>query len=148
MILLALTAPLCSARLAPLEVCLPTVVLEFTGLAARLGLMDCTALLPTRAAAARAQRPLEIFFPFDPYLLRYSAEALDLRRTYVRWKQGHPRGGPAEGPDVCSAVKEANVDGFSDESSSEEESSSSSGKFGALLSFLGLQTHHCTEKHF
>ena len=60
-------------RLAPLSVCLPTVVAEFSRLAQRLGLMECGALLPQRAQAMRAQRPLEMFFPFDPYLLRRSA---------------------------------------------------------------------------
>ncbi len=63
-------------RLAPLAVCLPTVVAEFTRLAQRLNLMDCTAQLPGRLEAARAQRPLEMFFPFDPFLLRHSAQVL------------------------------------------------------------------------
>ena len=61
-------------RLAPLSVCLPTVVNEFSQLTARLRLMDCKGLLPQRAQAMRAQRPLEMFFPFDPYLLRRSAQ--------------------------------------------------------------------------
>ena len=61
-------------RLAPLSVCLPTVVAEFSRLVARLGLMDCGALLPQRSQAMRAQRPLEMFFPFDPYLLPRSAQ--------------------------------------------------------------------------
>ena len=54
--------------------CLPTVVAEFSRLVARLGLMDCAQLLPQRSQAMRAQRPLEMFFPFDPYLLRRSAQ--------------------------------------------------------------------------
>jgi hypothetical protein len=36
--------------------------------------MDCRALLPAARAASRAQRPLEMFFPFDPFLLRRSAQ--------------------------------------------------------------------------
>ncbi len=63
-----------NCRLAPLSVCLPTVVAEFSRLVARLGLMDCAQLLPQRSQAMRAQRPLEMFFPFDPYLLRRSAQ--------------------------------------------------------------------------
>ena len=63
-----------ACRLAPLSVCLPTVVAEFSRLAQRLGLMECGALLPQRSQAMRAQRPLEMFFPFDPYLLRRSAQ--------------------------------------------------------------------------
>ena len=61
-------------RLAPLSVCLPTVVAEFSRLAQRLGLMETGGLLPQRAQAMRPQRPLEMFFPFDPYLLRRSAQ--------------------------------------------------------------------------
>jgi hypothetical protein len=37
-------------------------------------------------APARHSRPLDTFFPFDPYLLRRSAGALELRRTYIRWQ--------------------------------------------------------------
>jgi len=37
-------------------------------------------------------RQLELFFPFDPYLLRRSAAPLALGSTYVRWRRGHPAG--------------------------------------------------------
>lgn len=63
-----------AARLAPLQVCLPTVVDEFTRQAQKFGLMDCKGLLP--GELKRAQRPLEMFFPFDPFLLRRSAQVL------------------------------------------------------------------------
>ncbi|CAL8468014.1 g7552 [Coccomyxa elongata] len=122
-------------RLAPLAVCLPTVVAEFTRLAQRLNLMDCTALLPGRLEAARAQRPLEMFFPFDPFLLRHSAQHLDLGRTYVHWKAGHPSqaaANPADG-DASDMSSDEEVEGVSETdddddraSSSDEESGSSS----------------------
>ena len=67
----------CLIRLAPLSVCLPTVSTEFARLAGRLRLMECGALLPKQGrgpSAARAARPLEMFFPFDPFLLRRSAQ--------------------------------------------------------------------------
>ena len=67
-----------------MAICLPTVVTEFTKLSARLGLLDCKPFHPSNAEAAQAQRPLEMFFPFDPYLLRRSAAFLDLRRTFLR----------------------------------------------------------------
>ena len=36
-------------------------------------------------------RPLEMFFPFDPYLLRRSARFLDLPSSYNTWAGGrHP----------------------------------------------------------
>ena len=62
--------------------CLPTVVAEFSRLVARLGLMDCAQLLPQRSQAMRAQRPLEMFFPFDPYLLRRSAQVCTHGKSY------------------------------------------------------------------
>ena len=73
----------CRARLAPLSVCLPTVSSEFSRLAGRLRLMECGALLPPRQQGgapppARAARPLEMFFPFDPFLLRRSAQVSSL----------------------------------------------------------------------
>ncbi len=107
----------CQNRLAPLAVCLPTVVAEFTRLAQRLELMDCAALLPGRSEAARAQRPLEMFFPFDPFLLRHSARHLDLGRTYVHWKAGHPRAapGPADG-DASDMSSDEEVDDVSESS--------------------------------
>ena len=37
-----------------------------------------------------AQRPLEMFFPFDPYLLKRSSRHLRLRQAYVSWRHGHP----------------------------------------------------------
>ena len=72
-------------RLAPLAVCLPTVVAEFGRLARRWRLADCPALAPAASGAAPpgpvagGLRPLEMFFPFDPYLLRRSAAVLDLK---------------------------------------------------------------------
>lgn len=35
-------------------------------------------------AAARQRRPLDTFFPFDPYLLRRSATQLELKRSYIK----------------------------------------------------------------
>lgn len=35
-------------------------------------------------SVSRQRRPLDTFFPFDPYLLRRSAAQLDLRRSYIR----------------------------------------------------------------
>ena len=66
------------------------MVAEFSRLAQRLGLMECGALLPQRAQAMRAQRPLEMFFPFDPYLLRRSAQVpayfpIHIRICYAFW---------------------------------------------------------------
>lgn len=67
--------------------CLPTVVSEFGRLARRWRLADCAALAPPAGRVAAAGpaagglRPLEMFFPFDPYLLRRSAAVLDLKRV-------------------------------------------------------------------
>jgi len=34
---------------------------------------------------SRPKRLLDTFFPFDPFLLRRSAQQLDLRHTYIKW---------------------------------------------------------------
>lgn len=78
---------------APLAVCLPSVAAEFSHQAAALELLQCGPLLPDAdadAPSARANRPLEMFFPFDPFLLQHSASHLRLAETYVRWRRGHP----------------------------------------------------------
>jgi hypothetical protein len=33
---------------------------------------------------SQRRRPLDTFFPFDPYLLRRSAAQLDLKRSYIK----------------------------------------------------------------
>ncbi|MEW5303167.1 MAG: hypothetical protein WDW36_005886 [Sanguina aurantia] len=86
--------PLLSHRLAPLVVCLPSVVAEFGQQATALGLMECLPLIPNAEQLRRALRPLEMFFPFDPYLLKRSSKWLRLKETYVRWRAGHTRGTP------------------------------------------------------
>ena len=72
-------------RLAPLSTCLPTVALEFVAQAAARELL-AGLQLPSSGPSVRAQRPLEMFFPFDPYLLRVSAAHLGLAATYLRWR--------------------------------------------------------------
>ncbi len=69
-------------RLAALEICVPAVAVEFATLAGALGMLPPEARAAAAAqASARALRPLETLFPFDPYLLRRSAAALDLKRA-------------------------------------------------------------------
>ena len=82
-------------RLAPLSSCLPTVAQEFLSSAARLKLLP-QAFLSSSPASVRAQRPLELFFPFDPYLLRTSAARLKLNDSYIRWS-GRPGAEAAQG---------------------------------------------------
>ncbi|KAI8468899.1 MAG: RNA polymerase I-specific transcription initiation factor RRN3-domain-containing protein [Monoraphidium minutum] len=138
------------ARLAPLAVCLPSVSAEFVRQAAALKLADLTPLLAAaqqRAAGGGADgggalgrpavRPLEMFFPFDPYLLRRSSRHLNLEKTYVRWRGGHPEAGGAEsdgedggGAAAAAAAAVADAadaagDGVSSSGSEESEVSSS-----------------------
>lgn len=128
--------------LAPLAVCLASVSSEFAKQAAALQLAEVRHLLPGAAgsstaaaagasgAAAQQQaparpggvRPLEMFFPFDPYLLGRSARYLDLQHSYVRWRGGHPQAAPAEGDAVLG--------GSSDEEAASESESSSEGEEG------------------
>lgn len=84
--------PLLTHSLQPLSVCLPSVAAEFVRQASVLGLADCSGLLPAADILGRpAMRPLEMFFPFDPYLLHRSSCFLELERSYVRWRGGHPQ---------------------------------------------------------
>ncbi|EFJ48520.1 hypothetical protein VOLCADRAFT_120872 [Volvox carteri f. nagariensis] len=78
-------------RLQPLGVCLPSVAAEFIHQAASLGVVDLQSLLTQVEPETRSQRPLEMFFPFDPYLLRRSSRFLQLKQSYVRWRHGHPQ---------------------------------------------------------
>lgn len=87
-------------RLSPLSFCALSVVVEF-GRQARvygqndtanavqaweLGSLGKTSFL----TAKHNSRPLEVFFPFDPYLLQRSAKGLELEKTYVKWRRGKP----------------------------------------------------------
>ncbi|KAA6429038.1 MAG: hypothetical protein FRX49_01148 [Trebouxia sp. A1-2] len=76
-------------RLSALTVCAPSVAHQFLQQAQRLSLLDCTSLQTNVAAAHMQVRPLEMFFPFDPYLLRRSARFLKLPSSYNTWGGGH-----------------------------------------------------------
>jgi hypothetical protein len=67
----------------------------------------CAAQQQADDASNRPQRPLEMFFPFDPYLLRRSSACLELQGSYRRWRHGspvtaeqagHPAGAPPPRP--------------------------------------------------
>ena len=86
-------------------------------------------------------RPLEIFFPFDPYLLRRSAAFLALGSTYVRWRRGHPAG--AVRADLApSSDSEDGSDSEAEEVSDEEEDAAA-GAVRGLVGFRPRYTHVC-----
>jgi len=110
-----------ASPLDPLTHCLPTVAREFARVAAVHRLLD----LSRHAAVAivarpSAGRPLETFFPFDPYLLKRSAVPLQLDDTYVSWRRSHPRG--ARGVDTESSEES---EGAGEEEDGEDDTSSS-----------------------
>jgi len=77
----------------PLSWCARSVVSEFARQSRHLGHELVTSIVANweaRMTNVKYSRPLEIFFPFDPYLLRRSADPLDLAHTYVSWLRGHP----------------------------------------------------------
>ena len=83
----------------PLSWCAKSVVTEFARQSRYLGHDQVASLVSAWEARTanshsngnfKCSRPLEIFFPYDPYLLRRSAEPLDLAHTYVSWRRGHP----------------------------------------------------------
>ena len=82
--------------LQPLRACAPAIAHEYARRARALRMPGRSAARAAAAAlfgtvghngnlaAARQTRPLDTFFPFDPYLLRHSAAQLELRRSYIR----------------------------------------------------------------
>lgn len=113
------TTQVLGSVLAPLHFCADSVVAEFTHQCRALGMPLPPE--PPAGAAPRERRPLELFFPFDPYLLRCSAQHLRLRETYVRWSRGHSTAGRGEGPMEHVQGGDALVE----ESASEEEETAS-----------------------
>eukprot|EP00887_Chlorella_sp_A99_P008082 scaffold12.g8082.t1 len=78
---------------------------------------------PLRTAPLQS-RQLEMFFPFDPYLLARSAAYLDLATSFVQWRRGHPAGAiraAVEGSDAGSGSdSESGSDAGSDVGSDSE----------------------------
>ncbi|KAF6257096.1 RNA polymerase I-specific transcription initiation factor RRN3-domain-containing protein [Scenedesmus sp. NREL 46B-D3] len=67
-------------------------------------------------------RPLEVFFPFDPYLLQRSSRFLELGRSYMCFSHGQPHAaGDASGQQEISPAGEADSDGSSSGSGSDSE---------------------------
>lgn len=102
----------------PLTSCARSVVAEFGRQARMLGFAELAKMVRDwerrhARSGGKQHRQLELFFPFDPYLLRRSAAHLSLGSTYVRWRRGHPAG----------AVRAA-LASDSDSSDSEEEEES------------------------
>lgn len=96
--------PILRSPLAPLQVCLPSVAGEFAKQVADLGLEGWMPPPPTSyaeaaAGPARSRRALEMFFPFDPYLLHRSIRYLRPARWFVDWTAAleADRGGSGEG---------------------------------------------------
>ncbi|GLI69244.1 hypothetical protein VaNZ11_013820 [Volvox africanus] len=115
-------------RLQPLGVCLPSVAAEFVHQAASLNIVDCRSLLAQVELSTRFQRPLEMFFPFDPYLLRRSSRYLQLKHSYVRWRHGHAQAaGGAAGTEAADSEddEEEDIEGRDSEGKSAEEESAS-----------------------
>jgi hypothetical protein len=80
---------------------------------------------PSPPVSTTRHRPLEVFFPFDPYLLARSATILELDGTYVSWKRGHPSGAVRAGlSSSSSSDDDDNSDDDSDVVSSLSSSSS------------------------
>ncbi|GIL51718.1 hypothetical protein Vafri_7665 [Volvox africanus] len=116
-------------RLQPLGVCLPSVAAEFVHQAASLNIVDCRPLLAHVELSTRFQRPLEMFFPFDPYLLRRSSRYLQLKQSYVRWRHGHAQtAGGAAGTEAADSEEdeEEDIEGRDSEGKSADESASHS----------------------
>ena len=105
--------PILRSPLAPLQVCLPSVAGEFAKQVADLGLEGWMPPPPASyaeaaAGPARARRALEMFFPFDPYLLHRSIRYLRPARWFVDWTAAleADRGGAGEGDGLADEEPE------------------------------------------
>jgi len=117
----------------PLSSCAKSVVIEFGRQANTLGHRDVATIISeweTRIVISetggRYSRPLEIFFPFDPYLLRRSAIILDLPRTYVKWRKGHPTATvPDDGEDgrIVGGSSDEDLNSYESDTNSDSDSS-------------------------
>ena len=115
-------------NLMPLHFCLPSVADEFTKQATALGLAD--AWVPGGAPLGGAERPrraLEMFFPFDPYLLHRSIRFLQPAEWFVDWKKATKMQRGEEvwqaGTEVAGEDADLHDDAPSDKASSGFESS-------------------------
>lgn len=121
---------LVSHRLDPLSACNHTVVAEFSRLTSRLKLLPRGALRPSLLpadATAAPRRPLQMFFPFDPYLLHHSARFLDLQESYVLWKRGYAG---TEAVEACPGASDgggASVYGDHDDDDDDDDSADGGG---------------------
>lgn len=90
-------------ELDPLSSIAQSVVIEFGRQAKTLGFTDLSHCYKSWESKQRSSgiynkhRPLEVFFPYDPYLLARSASLLELDSTYVCWQRGHPSGAARAG---------------------------------------------------
>jgi len=110
--------PLLEHPLQPLNVCLPSVVAEFKHQVQAASIADLSQITPPDEVMRRAQRPLEMFFPFDPYLLKRSSGALGLSTSYIRWRHGHPRSSVHHGD--CGAGADSEDEEIESEEEAEE----------------------------
>lgn len=140
----------------PLSSCAKSVVTEFSRQAQSLGYAEIARIVYEwekrcdSSGSNKFSRPLEIFFPFDPYLLRRSAGPLDLQHNFVKWRKGHPTavlpedgigddqpiGGSSDedlmSSDLDSELQNSDTDSSLDLSSSSESDELKRTRFGSM----------------
>ena len=94
------------------------------------------------AEAVRQRRPLRMFFPFDPYLLRRSAALLRLPLTYVAWR-GEVRQGSERDEEEDDLDVDLDDDDESEPEDESDEEEASGGRGGSRSgSHFGSHGHH------
>ena len=94
------------------------------------------------AEAVRQRRPLRMFFPFDPYLLRRSAALLRLPLTYVAWR-GEVRQGSERDDEEDDLDVDLDDDDESELEDESDEEEASGGRGGSRSgSHMGSHGHH------
>mmetsp|Transcript_12145 Transcript_12145/g.44306 ORF Transcript_12145/g.44306 Transcript_12145/m.44306 type:complete len:719 (-) Transcript_12145:53-2209(-) len=104
------------SELAPLSVCLPSITAEFSAQTQRHGLCSCPARVADQPDGRYRLRGLDMFFPFDPYLLRTSS-----RWIKEIWQAWHSSGeADSEEEDENDAEVESDDMHDTDESDNDE----------------------------
>ena len=92
------------------------------------------------AEAVRHRRPLRMFFPFDPYLLRRSAALLRLPMTYVTW-QGSAQQDEDDDEDLDLDGEDDEGDGSESDDDNDDSDDESGGRAGSRSGSHGFGPH-------
>eukprot|EP00899_Mesostigma_viride_P011644 jgi/Mesvir1/20480/Mv12367-RA.1 len=110
----------------PLKFCLSYIVREFAAQAADLGIARCQHIVEANKSVVvhsettfGGANHLDMLFPFDPYLLRYSSR--HIQQQFEHWRAHGQAGQPYDDDDQEEEEEDASSDGDDDEDSDDDE---------------------------